>query len=125
MMGPRPQVLIVHHSRELSEEIAFHMRISGLASQVADNAVEGTEAFEERVPVLLVVDIERTEARLIDRASATEPPTKVLVLAQRMASAERMDLMGRGATDTLTGRVSVRRLITQALATISPKPPLK
>jgi DNA-binding response OmpR family regulator len=128
MMGPRPQVLIVHYSRELSEEIAFHMRISGLAPQVADNAVEGNEAFEDRVPDLLVIDLERTEAeglRLIERASATEPPTRVLVLAQSMASAERMDLMERGATDILTGRVSVRRLITKALATISPKPPLE
>lgn len=117
VFAPRRPVLIAHPDRRLCEDLAFHLRVAGLAPIAATSSEEAVSLFAERAPDVVVtgLDLEVDETwTLIERAAAAATAVPVVVVAAQTPSPDDCLRLGRlGCRRIFTLRDDLRPLVQE------------
>lgn len=98
-------MLIAHPDRRLCEEIAFHLRVAGMAPAAATSGAEAVALFEERPADVVVTGLDLSSDAawtLIERAASATTPVAVVVVADTPTPDECLRL----------GRLKCRRIVS-------------
>jgi DNA-binding response OmpR family regulator len=124
MLVPRAPVLVAHPSRRVCEEIAFHLRVAGMAPAAETTGLGAIERFDERPPDLVItgLDLDADSTwTLIDRAASAPGSIPVIVVADAPSLDHVLRLGRLGCRRIVSIRENLRALIREAAEALAGK----
>ena len=106
----------MHPDRRVCEEIAFHLRVAGMAPAAATSDEEAITLFEQREPAVVVTGLDLSSEvawTLIERAASAPRPVPLVVVGETPTPDECLRLGRLGCRRILPLRDDLRPLVQE------------
>ncbi len=115
-----PRILIVEDEESLTESLRYNLERDGFRVGVARDGRRALEAFRDKPPDLVILDLMLPEMSGLDvcRAIREESNVPIIIVTAKDAEADKVAGLELGADDYVTKPFSIRELVSRVRANL-------